>query len=165
MIRDGSNIYSEAETYMKVVGKILLCVLVVLLVSAVSAASSWKGTYLYTGVYGKTFGGSTVATKYIVKIDESSTNTCVITISGFQTDEEILCSQLIEANSITLLFNSYSSGEVTNKYGVEIYRPNQPLLKFALEKKNGKTVLMTYWLGITDPEAQLPKPGVYFKKM
>lgn len=129
-----------------------------------SSPAGWDGEYVYEGVYGNTYGGSPVIEEYTVRVGKFSEWGCDISIAGFQTDETIICEAKAEGNSLTLTFTSYDSGEDVNAYGVKIYKPGQPLLRFERSKKNGKSVLVTRWPGITDPYDHHPEPGIYFKR-
>ena len=91
-----------------------------------AAADGWAGDYVYEEAHGKTAGGSGMVLQYAVHIGDG----CEIVVSGFQTHEQIICTLTPDTGSVTLRFKSYRSGDVKNRYGVQVYAPGQPLLEF-----------------------------------
>lgn len=143
--------------------RLMLLVALLLPVSfSFGANEDWTGDYSYWAYYGKTYGGSPIAREYTIRIRTGQPE-CEIEISGFQIFEEIVCRTKAEVNSLTLLFQSYKSGEVKNAYGVQIYRVEQPLLRFERTTRNGKPVLITHWSGIMGADGKKPRDGEMFK--
>ena len=91
--------------------------------------------------------------------------TAVITSSGFQTDETLLCDAKVEGNRVELLFKSYPNGHTVNEYEVERYKKGARMLTLEISKLNGKTRILTYWGAFTPNDEHAKSGRVYFKKI
>lgn len=132
---------------------------------ALARAENWRGVYEYEGYFGRTAGSSPIVMHYKISITGNNKAPAILTIQGFQTDETLICNVVSEDNNkLTLLFRSYGNGKV-NRYGVQVYKPGEPLLALERRQQNGKTTIITYWLALTDPTGKQPKPGRYFHKV
>jgi hypothetical protein len=124
-------------------------------------AKEWDGDYTYTHKAGKTTGGSAVNLQYTLMLASPPTPHCSISIYGFQTSEDILCTPRVDAQGLTLLFKEYATGKTTNQYDVAVYKVGAPLLAMS---KNAQGQITTTWhqlLAQEDP----PRPsGKYFVK-
>lgn len=132
---------------------------------ALARVENWRGVYEYEGYFGRTAGSSPIVMHYKISITGNNKAPAILTIQGFQTDETLICNVVSEDNNkLTLLFRSYGDGKV-NRYGVQVYKPGEPLLTLERRQQNGKTTIITYWLALTDPTGKQPKPGRYFHKV
>ena len=66
---------------------------------------------------------------------------------------------MAKGGGVEVRFASYADGSTKNKYGVQIYKPGEPL--FALSKTGGGivTTLASYKANL-----ETPAPGSFFKK-
>jgi hypothetical protein len=128
-------------------------------------AADWSGRYVYDAAYGKTAGGSQVAEEYSILILDGAATACVIAISGYQTDEKLLCDLDRQPGKVTLRFRGYESGSTKNSYGVEVYRAGAPLLTLERQAAKRGERLVTRWEGLIGLDGKKKKPGDYFKKM
>lgn len=126
------------------------------------STAAWKGAYRYTFDGGKTAGGSPILITYdLVVAPGAARGGCLVSASGFQTDERIVCHAAGDAKALSVTFHGYDDGRTVNKYGVAVYKPGQTL--FTLEHGEGGKVL-TLWGGFRpDLPASTAGPGEYFK--
>ncbi|GLS42656.1 DUF5991 domain-containing protein [Methylobacterium brachythecii] len=125
-------------------------------------AAAWKGAYRYAFDGGRTAGGSPILITYdLAVVPGAARGGCLLSASGFQADERIVCHSSGDAKALTVTFHGYEDGRTVNKYGVAIYKPGQTL--FTLEREQGGTML-TQWDGFRpDLPAAAANPGEYFK--
>lgn len=129
-----------------------------------AAQQEWRGDYVYTASKGSTKGGSPITGDYLVSLTGGSdAPACKIAVSGFQTDEEIVCSVQRGDNSISLQFKSYKSGDIKNAHGVAVYQPGQTLLILERATVNGRTTLITRWQGLKGLDGKIPASGEAFR--
>lgn len=128
-------------------------------------AAGWAGRYVYDTAYGKTAGGSHVAEEYSLLILDGAATACVIAISGFQTDEKLLCDLDRQQDKLTLRFRGYESGGTKNSYGVEVYRAGTPLLTLERQAAKRGEKLVTRWEALTGLDGKKKMPGDYFRKI
>lgn len=134
--------------------------------SGAFAAIDWAGEYAYTATYGRSAGGSPIGVEYRAKLGRSAGATaCEIQITGFQIDEEIICSTRPSGNTVVLLFQSYKSGELRNLHGIQVHSPGQALLSFSYQTAKGKSLLSTQWLGLTGLDGKRPQAPRTFKRL
>lgn len=122
----------------------------------VAAAPSWDGAYVYEANLGETVGGVTAASNYRLTLSHEQ---CTLKIQGYQVDEAIRCETKEVGNSISVVFVSFSNGDVKNIYGVEAYPPGKPL--FSLYR-SGRLV-ETEWQELK-PTDETPKMGNFFSR-
>jgi hypothetical protein len=124
-------------------------------------AGSWKGTYTYEYSGGKSKSGTGIVVTYRLEVHPNNTPApALLSISGYQVDETLICDLVEDAGSISVLFRSYEGGEVLNRFGVARYIPGQVL--FRLDRTNqGASNPVTVW-GELRPDKS-PVTGVFFK--
>lgn len=145
---------------MKYLRLLFLALLPMLPQHAFPAPPDWHGEYVYSASHGSTKGGSAIVADYVVRLSGSTeAGGCEIEISGFQTFEEIVCVAREAGSSVSLSFRSYKSGDV------QVYRPGQELLVFERVAKNGRSALMTRWVGLTGLDGSRPANGETFRLM
>jgi hypothetical protein len=142
---------------------IALCVLAQepVYAQANTQARAWDGTYTYAHREGKTAGGSAIALEYTVMLASPPTPHCSISINGFQTSEDILCTTRIDEKGVTLLFKEYATGKTTNQYDVAVYKVGAPLLALSRDTK-GQPI--TTWHALVSKEDKPRPAGKYFLK-
>ena len=151
---------------MKYLRLLFLALLPMLPQHAFPAPPDWHGEYVYSASHGSTKGGSAIVADYVVRLSGSTeAGGCEIEISGFQTFEEIVCVAREAGSSVSLSFRSYKSGDVKNIHGEQVYRPGQELLVFERVAKNGRSALMTRWVGLTGLDGSRPANGETFRLM
>ncbi len=122
-----------------------------------AASQSWNGRYVYEHDGGRTAGGDRMLVDYLLVVTDKR---CRLTVSGFQTDETILCSAADADGRLDVAFAGYGDGRAVNRYGVSVYRVGEPLL--SLSWKGG--TLITAWRRYS-PEDEYPTPARYFRKV
>lgn len=146
--------------------RLIALVLIATLDVAHAAGRAWQGEYEYEAAFGETRGGSAMTAIYALRLsDERRGPACALEIAGFQIDERIVCTTREEGDALTVLFKSYASGDVRNAYGVQVYRPGQPLLRFERASRNGRPVLHTRWLGLTGLDGKRPTRDQTFARV
>jgi hypothetical protein len=121
--------------------------------------ANWDGRYVYEHTGGATTGGSVITLDYTVLIASPPTPHCSISINGFQTSDELLCTVRADSKGVTLLFKEYATGKVTNQYDVAVYPVGAPLLSFSRDSAGR---LITTWRKLLSSEAQPRPSGRYF---
>jgi hypothetical protein len=125
-------------------------------------AGSWKGTYTYEYSGGKSKPGTGIVVSYRLDVHPDNTPApALLSISGYQVDETLICDLVEDAHSISVLFKSYESGEILNRFGVATYIPGQMLFRLDRTNKGGSTPV-TVW-GELRPDKS-PVTGVFFKR-
>ena len=126
------------------------------------AAPTWKGCYRYEFDGGRTVGGSAIAITYnLAIVPGAARGGCLLSESGFQSDERIVCHASGDAKALEVSFHRYEDGKTTNKYSVAVYKPGQIL--FTLERGEGSPML-TRWDGFRpDLPAEAENPGAYLQ--
>lgn len=123
-------------------------------VCACGAMENWRDDYRYQATEGQTLGGTPIVIDYELRLGE---DVCLLSIDGYQVSEKILCDTVTDEACLEVRFKSYADGSLTNVYGVQIYRPGEPL--FVLSKRDGK--LVTHWESM-HPGEQAPPDGFFF---
>jgi len=73
--------------------------------------SSWLGPYIYEADSGETVSGDKAVVAYNLKLE---TGKCLLQTEGYQTDETIICEQVMRGNKVIINFVSYNGGSKTN---------------------------------------------------
>lgn len=125
------------------------------------AFKDWQGRYRYAHAAGRTAGGTGIVVNYdLVLLPPDVRDGCVVTIKGFQSDEKILCRTRREGQDLAVAFHRYGDGGTLNRYGVAVYKPDQPL--FTLTKG---ARLTTLWQGLKPDGAGVAQSGAYFTRV
>jgi len=119
---------------------------------------AWTGNYRFEWQGGRSAGGSGIAVTYELRV---SARACRLDITGFQTDEHILCEIGADPNTLWVRFRSYADGKLTNRYNVARFRPGQELFQL---KRDGGGVPLTAW-GALSPEPGPTPPAIRFKRV
>lgn len=127
------------------------------------APKDWQGRYRYAHSAGRTAGGTGIVVTYdLVLRPPDVRDGCVLTLRGFQTDETVRCRTRREGSGLAVAFDRYGDGKTVNKYGVAVYKPDQPL--FSLAKGAGGP-LVTRWQGLKPDGADVAESGAYFARV
>ena len=127
------------------------------------APKDWQGRYRYAHSAGRTAGGTGIVVTYdLVLLPPDVRNGCVLTLRGFQADEKIRCRTRRDGPGLAVAFARYGDGRTVNKYGVAVYKPDQPL--FTLAKGAGGT-LVTRWQGLKPDGEGVAESGAYFARV
>ncbi|AMF98770.1 hypothetical protein AL538_14130 [Vibrio harveyi] len=115
-------------------------------IASTSLVNSWDGRYRCELDLGANAAGQSAWGEYRLDV---SKDFCFFEAKGFQLNESILCSVHHREQGLEVRFKSYTNGEVSNTYGVQVYQVNEIL--FLLEKR--QEGLMTQWhsSGLTAP--------------
>ncbi|WP_052447996.1 DUF5991 domain-containing protein [Vibrio rotiferianus] len=134
----------------------LLSTLLLSFTASASLPPSWDGNYRCELNLGENAAGQSAWAKYELSISEDS---CSLEAQGFQLDESIVCSTKAQGDRLDVQFKSYSNGELSNLFGVQVYRVKETL--FSLEKEHKG--LLTHWLSYW-PGEPVPKSTSCFKR-
>ncbi len=127
---------------------------------AEGASRSWQGRYRYEHVAGRTAGGTGIVVTYDLALGPpGARGGCLLTMTGFQTDERLLCQTSAGGGDLTVGFHRYPDGRTLNRYGVAVYKPGQPL--FTLSKGADGTIV-TRWQGLKPDGEGVAESGSYF---
>ncbi len=119
---------------------------------------AWTGHYRYEWDGGRTAGGSAAVVTYDLRV---SAQACRLDITGFQTDDHILCEVGADATTLWVRFRSYAGGKLTNRFNVARFRPGQEL--FRLRRVPGGPPL-TEWQALA-PDDSRPAPAIRFRRV
>ncbi|RKK04349.1 hypothetical protein EBE87_12510 [Pseudoroseomonas wenyumeiae] len=123
------------------------------------AQRPWVGHYRYEWEGGRTAGGSGMAVTYNLRIGNGPAD-CALDITGFQSDEHILCEVATNGENLWVRFRSYADGKLANKYGTAVYRPGQDLFRL---RRQGTAAPVTEWQALNPEERRTP-PALRFRK-
>ena len=123
------------------------------------AVDTWSGHYRYEWDGGRTAGGSSMMLTYDLRV--GSQQSCRLDITGFQTDEHILCEIGANADNLWIRFRSYADGKLVNRYNVARFKPGQDLFRL---RRNGGNPPLTEWQSMS-PEAGRTSPAIRFKRV
>lgn len=129
-----------------------------LTLSAGAQTASWDGRYVHEAVLGRTAGGTAMVIEYEITL-RSQAAQCQLTISGFQTDETLLCTAKAQGNSLALHFKSHEDGRLVNAHGVAVYTPGALLLTL---ERPATGPLITRWHALRGQDGRTPAPGPAF---
>ena len=124
------------------------------------AQPNWAGTYRYDWSGGRTAGGSPMEVTYTLRLGNTPAD-CALDVTGYQSDEHILCEAAADATTLWIRFRSYADGKRVNQYGTAVYTPGRDL--FRLRRKDAHTFL-TDWESMT-PETRKTAPAPRFRKL
>ncbi|MFT8242954.1 DUF5991 domain-containing protein [Roseomonas sp. BN140053] len=125
------------------------------------AQTNWAGQYRYEWSGGRTVGGTGIVVTYDLRVGPGGATDCALDITGFQSDEHILCEIGADAGNLWIRFRSYADGSLLNSYGRAQYRPGQSL--FQLRRGRG-SALQTEWQSMS-PEEGRTRPATRFRKV
>jgi hypothetical protein len=125
---------------------------------AAQARGAWAGQYRYEWTGGRTAGGSGIAVTYTLRVTPQA---CQLDISGFQSDEHILCEAGADAGNLWIRFRSYADGRTVNRFNVAQYKPGEALFRL---RRQGQGAPVTEWQSLFPGESR-PQPGVRFRKV
>ena len=127
----------------------------------VGALKDWQGRYRYEHAAGRTAGGTGIVVNYdLVLLPPDVRDGCVLTVRGFQSDEKIRCRTRREGQDLAVEFHRYGDGGTVNRYGVAVYKSDQPL--FTLTKG---ARLTTRWQGLKPDGEGVAQSGAYFTRV
>jgi hypothetical protein len=130
----------------------LLSTLLLSFAASTSLTPSWDGNYRCELNLGENTAGQSTWAKYELSISEGS---CSLEATGFQLDESIVCSTKAQGDRLDVRFKSYSNGELSNLFGVQVYRVRETLFSLEKEQKGFLTHWLSYWPGEPAPKSAL----------
>jgi hypothetical protein len=119
---------------------------------------AWTGNYRYEWAGGHTAGGSAIVVTYDLRV---SARSCRLDITGFQTDEHIICEIGADPSTLWVRFRSYADGKLTNRHNVARFRPGQELFRL---RRDGNGAPLTEWQALAPDEAR-PPPAIRFRRV
>lgn len=126
------------------------------------APKDWQGRYRYAHAAGRTAGGTGIVVTYeLALLPPDVRDGCILTLRGFQTDETLRCRTRREGQDLSVAFHRYGDGGTVNKYGVAVYKPDEPL--FTLAKGAGGR-LVTRWQGLKPDGEGVAGSGAFFAR-
>ncbi|MDK9783072.1 hypothetical protein KIT90_16935 [Vibrio sp. B172a] len=128
----------------------LLSTLLLSFAASASLTPSWDGNYRCELDLGENAAGQSTWAEYELSISKDS---CSLEAKGFQLDESIVCSTSAQGDRLDVQFKSYSNGDLSNLYGVQVYRVNETLLSLEREQKALLTHWLSYWPGEPAPKS------------
>lgn len=136
----------------------LASLLVAAAIAAAPTPSGWDGVYTYTHDGGRTAGGSPILVTWRLTLTPDG---CELHGEGFQTLETLACSAHPTAAGLEVRFLRYPPPGDGNRFGVQVYKPGQPL--FVLSRSGRR--LLTRWTGFTPDEGATRVPAPFFRKV
>ena len=128
----------------------LLSTLLLSFAASVSLPPSWDGNYRCELDLGVNAAGQSTWAEYELSISEGS---CSLEAKGFQLDESIVCSTSAQDDRLDVQFKSYSNGELSNLFGVQVYRVKETLFSLESAQKRLLTHWLSYWPGEPAPKS------------
>lgn len=129
----------------------LLSTLLLSFAASASLTPSWDGNYRCELDLGENAAGQSTGAEYELSISKDS---CSLEAKGFQLDESIVCSTKAQGDRLDVRFKSYSNGDLSNLYDVQVYRVNEALFSLEKEHKGLLTHWLSYWPGEPVPKFQ-----------
>jgi len=129
----------------------LLSTLLLSFAASASLTPSWDGNYRCELNLGENTAGQSAWAEYELSISKDS---CFLEAKGFQLDESIVCSTSAQGDRLDVQFKSYSNGDLSNLYGVQVYRVKETLFSLEKEHKGLLTHWLSYWPGEPAPKSQ-----------
>ena len=129
----------------------LLSTLLLSFAALVSLPPSWDVNYRCELDLGENTAGQSAWGEYELSISKDS---CSLDAKGFQLDESVVCSTKAQGDRLDVRFKSYSNGDLSNLYDVQVYRVNETLFSLEKEYKGLLTHWLSYWPGEPAPKSQ-----------
>ncbi|WP_104025654.1 DUF5991 domain-containing protein [Vibrio hyugaensis] len=129
----------------------LLSTLLLSFAASTSLTPSWDGNYRCELDLGENATGQSTWAEYELSISKDS---CSLEAKGSQLDESIVCSKKTQGDRLDVQFKSYSNGELSNLFGVQVYRVKETLFSLEREQKGLLTHWLSYWPGEPAPKSQ-----------
>lgn len=129
----------------------LLSTLLLSFAASASLTPFWDGNYRCELDLGVNAAGQSTWAEYELSISKDS---CSLEAKGFQLDDSIVCSTKAQGDRLLdVRFQSYSNGELSNLFGVQVYRVKETLFSLEREQKRLLTHWLSYWPGEPAPKS------------
>ena len=116
------------------------------LASGPAQAQGWQGRYTYEEPLGRDAVGKGISIFVTHRLTIGPDGYCRIDAQGYQTDNHILCTATPAGGTLQVKFLGYVGGGVKNQFGVQIYRPMQPLFRLTRGPRGLTTAFQGYQL-------------------